>query len=122
MFAMIERHINHRLLHPCERSSIRNRVRICRIDGPYLDGIRPRVVGCAEWRRGKKGIQYPVHNHPLPPVKGALGAWETLQRTLEVAAKEPDAVKVRASDLRREIDPNKTSNLIVGDGCVHSLR
>jgi hypothetical protein len=52
-------------------------------------------------------------------MKGALGAWKTLQRALEVAVNEPDAVEDRVSNLRQEIDPNKTSNLIVGDVCVH---
>ncbi len=42
-----------------------------------------------------------------------------MQRALKVAANEPDAVEVRVSDLHQEIDPDKTSNLIVGDGCVH---
>ncbi len=48
-------------------------------------------------------------------MEGALGAWEVLQRSLEVAVEDPDALKVWARVKQWDIDPNKSGKFIIGD-------
>jgi hypothetical protein len=44
-----------------------------------------------------------------------------LQRTLEMAAEDPDLLEVWVWVKHRDIDPDKGHDFIVGDGCVHFL-
>jgi hypothetical protein len=107
------------LLRSCERSWIRHQ--IGRIKCPYLNRTWPRIVGSAEWHRGKEGVKLSGHHQSLPPMEGALGAQEALQHMFKVATQEAYAFEVWAFVICcRYIDTNKIDNFIVGDGCVHS--
>jgi hypothetical protein len=52
-------------------------------------------------------------------MKGALWAWEGLQRLLKVAAEYSDLLKIWAQIEVRDIDSDEGGNIILRDGCVH---
>jgi hypothetical protein len=68
---------------------------------------------------GKESVELYGHHHAFPPVEGGLEARKALQRSFKVAAGDPDAFEVWARIERRDIDPYKRGNLIIGDGRIH---
>jgi hypothetical protein len=64
-------------------------------------------------------MEFSGHHHALPPMKGALWAWEALQRLLEVAAEYSDSLKIWAQIEQQDIDPDKGGNFIIRKDCIH---
>jgi hypothetical protein len=52
-------------------------------------------------------------------MKGALWAWEALQRLLKVAVEYSYSLKIWAQIEGRDIDPGKGGDFIIRDGCVY---
>ncbi len=73
----------------------------------------------AEWHRGKEGVKLSGHHQSLPPVEGALGAQEALQRMFEVAMQKSYVFKVWAFVICWwYIDTDEIVDFIVDDGCI----
>ncbi len=52
-------------------------------------------------------------------MKGALWAWEALQRSLKVAVEYSDLLKIWARIEGQDIDPKEGGDFIICDGRVH---
>jgi hypothetical protein len=52
-------------------------------------------------------------------MKGALWAWEALQRLLEVAVENLDLLKIWAQIEQHDVDPDKGGDFIIRDGRIH---
>ncbi len=90
------------------------------VPNSYRETSRPHLqvrvsanIGC------KEGIEFSGHHHTLPPMKGALWAWEALQHLLKVVAEYSDLLKFWARIEGQDIDPGKGGDFIIHDGCVH---
>jgi hypothetical protein len=116
MLVLCKLSVHLRLLSLGQRSWIRLLSRhdgvgiICRI--PWFGGYMERDVG-------EESVHCLQHHQSFPPELGALGAGKVLEGTFEVLTQDPDTLEVWAWLQQWDIAPNKGSNFIVGDSCIH---